>query len=481
MAPPEQTPGPDAAAADLYAGLAAATPEQRTATVLRLIEGAPDGRLVLPARGAAGAVLDDVKLGRAAVRRTPGAAGSPAWWSADVEGACLKSAVLRGAKLRRADLRGADLRRADLSGADLSQASLSGATLEEANLADAELAGVRLARAALGGADLRGARMEEADARGAGLRFADLRAAALDAADVRQADLWGANLENASASRADIRRAVLREANLRAADLSGADLRGADLSRADLRGARLAGADLRGAVLSGADLCDAALTDAHLQGVDLSSCDLARARVSGAWLEKARLERRQFGGAVGEEVAGDYGGARKSYLVLERAFDELGDHDAASWAYRRRRRVQKRESLRRARAAWGEGRPWAALRPAALAVGDQLVEWVCDYGESIPRVLLTLLATAVLFTALYRASGAVVREEKVGGESARAVTNDPVELALFSLLAMAAPGNPPEGLYPRGPWAYLLMSAQSILAVFLIGLLGFVAGNRIRR
>ncbi len=46
---------------------------------------------------------------------------------------------------------------------------------------------------------------------------------------------------------------------------------------------------------------------------------------------------------------------------------------------------------------------------------------------------------------------------------------------------MTAPGNPPDYLLPRNELAYLLSGVQTVLSLFLTGLMGFVAGNRIRR
>jgi hypothetical protein len=64
---------------------------------------------------------------------------------------------------------------------------------------------------------------------------------------------------------------------------------------------------------------------------------------------------------------------------------------------------------------------------------------------------------------------------------ARCGRPDGKDLALFSLTAMTSPGNPPDYLVPRNEWAYLLTGVQTVLSIFLTVLMGFVAGNRIRR
>jgi uncharacterized protein YjbI with pentapeptide repeats len=390
----------------------------------------------------------------------------------DLRKARLRGVRLRGAKLARLDLRGADLR-----GSSLGMADLRGTLLDEADLREADFAGADLRGASLAEADLRGAMLEDADFRRAGLRFAKLEGAALEGANLRGADLWGASAPDADFAGSDLRGATLREADLSRADLSGADLRGAALGQAALAGAKLRGADLRRASIQGATLDDADLGDARLQGLDLTVCSLARVKLCDAWLEKARLRCEQLGGAVGEEVAGQHDRARKAYLGLERMFEAMGDPDAASWAYRRKRRMQKLDALHRGRAALASGDRRGAASGYAAFAGDQVVEWICDYGESIPRILATMLLVYLSFTALYGLTGAVVRVE--GGN--RVVTRSPFDLAVYSLLAIATPGNPPVGLAPRSVAVQFLGGLQALIGIGLTGLLGFVAGNRMRR
>jgi hypothetical protein len=171
----------------------------------------------------------------------------------------------------------------------------------------------------------------------------------------------------------------------------------------------MTGADLRGAVLTGANLRDAVLRDARLQEVGLSQCEIAHISLGGAKLDDTQLRLKQLDGAIGEELAGDVERAAQGYLALERNFEGLGDHDAASWAYRRRRRMQKGEALAQARAAW-KGRRWRrALGRYAQYACDEFVEWMCDYGESVPRVLASLAVVYVAFTLIYAVTGSVAR------------------------------------------------------------------------
>lgn len=417
---------------DLMTALAAATPADRTTLILRLLADHPAQRVTLP-----GAALDGVDLGGGAV----------------------------------------GLGQADLTGAGLRRAKLGGAILERATLPGADLAGADLSAANLAGADLVGSLLEDADLTGASLRFATLAAAVFDGAKLNRADLWGVKAGGGVFAAADLREAVLEEADLTGADLSGADLRGAVLRKCRLHRADLSGADLRDAVLAGADLSGATLRDAKLQDVSLVGCDLTHVHLCDARLDRTRLLREQLAGRVGEEAAREYELARRAYLVLERNFVELGDPDASSWAYRRRRRVTKWESLRQARARWDGGHMVGTAKGLLAFAQDQLVEWVCDYGESVWRALGTLLVVFAVFLAVYWATGAVVRVKGDEREPADRVS----EYVLYSMAATTSPGNPPQGLGAADEASYLLTGVHSFAAIFLIGLLGFVAGNRIRR
>jgi hypothetical protein len=105
---------------------------------------------------------------------------------------------------------------------------------------------------------------------------------------------------------------------------------------------------------------------------------------------------------------------------------------------------------------------------------------MCDYGESVRRVLGSLAAVYATFTLIYALTGSVVREVEIPGGSVRVPTRNPVVLAIFSLLVMTT-GSPEGGLAPRGDFTLLLMGVHAFLGIALTGLLGFVLGNRIRR
>jgi uncharacterized protein YjbI with pentapeptide repeats len=440
----------DGDVAAIVARLEGAPPAVRLMILETMIASHPEGRLHLPGDENRRPDLGAMELSE--VR----------WRQAVLCFANLQGADLTDSHLASADLRGAALDHADLSRADLSGADLSGAGMGETVLADALLEDANLDRVSL--------------------RFANLRGAILEGSRLTGADLWGAVLEGADLSDTAMRGALAGEVMAAGADLSRADLRDTDWTGARLSGATLVDADLRGAVLKGADLRGASLAGAQLQEVSLTTCELAGAHWADARLSKTRMKRGQLGPVVGEEAERKYEAAGQAYLALERNFIELGDPGAASWAYRRRRRMEKFATRGRAATAARNGHMIEAAIEGIRFCGDQLVEWICDYGESISRVFLTLAVVFTLFTVLYGVTGSVLRAETgPQGQQLQVVTRDPVDLAIFSLMAMTTSGLPTITLTPVNVYVNILTGFQALFGIFLTGLLGFVAGARIRR
>ncbi len=400
--------------------------------------------------------------------------GAP-WWDAALGGIRLGGRDLAGASLRRADLSGADLAGADLSGASCSGLVLRRARLEEANFHGADLIGGVLNGVNAGEADFSDTLLEDANLSGARLRFANFAGAVMDGADLSGADLWGAKLPGIAAERASFRGSRLDEAQLANADLATAELVGATLRRANLSGAQLRGANLREAVLDGANLEGSDLSSAVLPHVSLISCNLRYIRVAGAWLERTRMRAHQLGGAIGEEVAGEFEAAREGYIVLEQNFRTLGSADDASWAFRRRRRMGKRLHAQLARAALGR-RDIGAVMPALRWLGDMAAEWLCDYGESVTRVLRAFLVVLFCFAAIYWLTGCLEPREGVAAGGGFRL----IDYILFSLDSMTTVGTSEVGVRPSGQLGVLLSSVQTVMGTVLLGLFGFVLGVRMR-
>ena len=89
---------------------------------------------------------------------------------------------------------------------------------------------------------------------------------------------------------------------------------------------------------------------------------------------------------------------------------------AASWAYRKRRRMGKLSSLYAKALEFHKHRDWSnTLRSYARYATEQFVEWLCDYGESVPRVMASMMAVYVSFILLYKLTNSVVRVYQTSG------------------------------------------------------------------
>lgn len=470
------------ASSDVHDRLEGATPEERVAILLDLLENQKP--LELPGGLGRRTNLSGVDLRPDRLRPTLSGdiSAPPSWWDTAAGRLDLSGVKLAYANLSNANLEGADLRNIDLNHAVLRDANLQRALLESANLEGADLAGANLQEALLSGANLQGAMLEDANFRKAGMRFADLSKAALENATLARADLWGARLEKIEAANANLRGAHLEEANLQGADLTAADLSQAVLRKANLQNAKLQSVKLTGALLRNANLEGAVLKNTRLEGMDLSECKLTHIHLAGTHLDQAQFSVKQLGGAIGEELTANFEAAASAYLALEQNFNRRGDLDSASWAYRKKRRMQKCATRRLAGRAFAKGRWFSGVRNSLKSAGDQLAEWVCDYGESVPRIIISLLALMLLFMAIYGVTGSVVRiEQAPNGGIVRVTTRSLSDLALFSTSMMLAKDTTHVGLAPRGELTFLLTNAQTFLGLFLSGLLGFVLGHRLRR
>lgn len=395
-------------------------------------------------------------------------------------GAALPSATLRGLELP-----GVDLARADLSDASCSGIKLQGACLEQAVLSRADFTGADLGGVRGGQAGFDGALIEDARLDGASFRFAHFADAVLDGSSLVGTDLWGAVLTGMSAERASLRDARLDEAKAAGADFRDSDLSGASLRRADFGGACLRGATMRDAQFGGASFHGADLTRAVLPFADLAGCDLTHVRLAGAWLERTRMTANQLGGAVGEEVAGEYPAAYDAYTALELNFRSLGRGEDESWAYRKRRRMGK--LAHRAAVAAAFKRPvtlsaaLSAWRHGGSYLVDGFVEWLSDYGESLTRVLRAIIVVLLVFAALFWVTDGLVPREDMPESLHRGWTVLVLDHLLFSLNSMTTVGPGLVELKPASELAVLLSSVETVFGTVLIGLFGFVLGARMRR
>ena len=330
--------------------------------------------------------------------------------------------------------------------------------------------------------NLSGLNLNRLDLRGIDLSLSDLRNIIFSVCDLRGTSLFGSDLSGSQFWSARLQGSNLRQTYFdEESKLNYAHLEDADLSYARLEGTSLYGAyfdDRSRLYQTYLDKVD--LTEADLEAVDLRQVARLRwLRVYLAKLDRTQFYAYQLEDAIGEEVQCKYLQAARAYRVLKANFQQLGQYSDASWSYRKERRMEKLAALEKAKEAWQKHDWKEAILCYAKVAGDQLVEWVCDYGESVPRVLGSLLVIYVLFTLVYGLTWSVIRVHATATAIIREPTRNLVDLARFSLGAMTTMDL--AGLEPRNGLVELLAGLEALLGIALTGLLGFVVGNRIRR
>ena len=96
-------------------------------------------------------------------------------------------------------------------------------------------------------------------------------------------------------------------------------------------------------------------------------------------------------------------------------------------------------------------------------------------------MLRAFLVTILVFAAIYGATGSLTRLVEGVAGPARVVTRNPADLLVYSFLNMLSTSAPDIGLRPISPVFYLLTSMQGAIGIVLIGLFGYVLGNRMHR
>lgn len=451
-------------------------PSKVDATAAARVDAVLDALSQSGTPSAAALDLKGLRLDRTMLADRVGAGAAPIWWDAAHAGLQLAGRDLTGSVFEETDLSGANLSGARMAGVLGRSARFTGANIEETDFSGADLSGACFRDVAGGEARFDEAMLEDARFDEAAMRFARFPRALLDGASFSGADLWGADFTGADADYTLFKGTRLDEARLDDVNLTHADFEGASLKKAQLVGSRLRGANFTGVKLDGANLAKADLSETSLVRLNLSTCTLTHARFAGAWLNGTRMRIEQLGGAVGEEIDGDYRGAESSYLSLEQNFKSIGAKEEASWAYKRGRRMGRMQAGTEAARAWQARDGRALARHGYRWASDWFVEWLCDYGESLSRIARAFLIVIVVFAVLYGLAGGLIRE---GGNGRP--TYNPLDLASYSALNMMT-ANPPEiGIKPVGRFTNLMVGLEGAAGIILMGLFGFVLGNRLRR
>ena len=157
-----------------------------------------------------------------------------------------------------------------------------------------------------------------------------------------------------------------------------------------------------------------------------------------------------------------------------------------SWAYCKERQMEKLE-------AWQNG--WNALskhewRKATInlkkSIFDLFLELLCNYGESTRQVIawmafLLFVVGPLLFSGLggFVWSDSLTNDYFAQQSSWHRLGFWYYHYLLYTLDVLTTASF--SGLQPINDWVKLASGFFAIAGIFLVGLLGFVAGNRIRR
>jgi uncharacterized protein YjbI with pentapeptide repeats len=434
------------------------------------------------------------------------------WTRERLEAAIAENGGPKGLNLAGADLSDLDLTRMDLHGIVLIRWAKENKTHIVANLQGVNLEWANLQGAYLWSVNLQGVNLMFVNLQGACLGHANLQEANLEDAKLQEADMGFANLQGACLGGANLQGAYLDLTNLQEVYLDLANLQKASLGSANLKKANLGQANLQEVYLGRANLQEADLRFADLREVDLLDVEeggLLGIKIYRAKLDHTALKREQLGPKIGDERAREYREARDAYLALKRNFEDLGDYEAASWSYIKERQMEKATKAPwRCREYYGQEEPfprpvrglfgklWPNIRQWRYGVlpcwsplvwwfwfkytlkwgGDWFVEGLCKYGESISRVLFWMAAALLGFAAYYGRIGGVLLVEPNGEIK--------IATSFWHYLVYSAGAFTTTGFarfQAVDDWVRLVTAIQAIVGIFLAGLLGFVAGNRIRR
>ena len=254
---------------------------------------------------------------------------------------------------------------------------------------------------------------------------------------------------------------------------SGQSMEGFSLRYAALEGLKLSNKrsrDLRGAELLKANLAGANLNEALLQDAELLGASLEGARLEQtAWGERCINEQR----AVEVERQGDrakaldhYKEAEVVYRSLRRAYAARAEARQAGLFFR-----QEMTMGRKQMPLWSASRAWS-----------KLVDLVCAYGESPPRVIVSALAFNLICGVGYFFAGILSPEGPVAFDpSAGLATNlsNFAECVYYSVVTFTTLGYSDEA---RQIWIVRpLASAQAFIGAFMMALFVVVFGKRMTR
>jgi uncharacterized protein YjbI with pentapeptide repeats len=302
-------------------------------------------------------------------------------------------------------------------------------------------------------------------------------------------DFSGRDLAGMDLSGIILSYANLQEVNLDNARMVGAWLRRTNLERAYIREADLSQARFFEANLTETEFWRTDLSRASFRGTYLVRTRLLEANLDGAYFHRARMdntemEASQLGGSIGEERDREYSRAIEAYTRLKANFESLGRYADAHWAYRRERRMRKMWAGQQARGGWEKGNRRQVIKHWSNWASDWFVELLCDYGGSAWRVVGWIAVTLfVVGPVLISVLGGLEWTGSHRGIYSKLPTVRQkwgytyFQYLLYMLDTFTTANF--SGLEPETDALRIVSGLMAVWGIFLVGLLGFVAGNRI--
>ncbi len=233
-----------------------------------------------------------------------------------------------------------------------------------------------------------------------------------------------------------------------------------------------------GNIFEGAELTDVSLHLAELHGSDLRWSNfvgplMAETPTLARMLQEHPEKQR---GELEDQLARAIYDAIDTYRRLAGMWNGLGLYSDEARAYRYAKRLELKAAsiaLRRHSSevplSPASGQP-SRRRALQIVVGHSIANALCGFGESLGRITLWILGVVLATGALFSIFNGVQHDN-----SSKASVAESFTYAVKNLV-----GGTATGLHLRTNWQ-LVGAAETIVALVLIGLFGFVLGNKLRR
>lgn len=355
--------------------------------------------------------------------------------------------------------------------------------------------------------DLRFLRLTHCNLSGTKLNSTNLGGAFLFGCDLSKIDSWFGHFRHAS----------LRQCYITASRFIHGRFEGTSFAHSNLENTKLINAQFnRETWFYQTRLYCTDFSEAYLERVNLAEAStLFGVRLYLAQLEGTVIDFDMFEGKLGEELAGEFVKAAKAYLAIKANLETRGFYLEAGKAY-----VKERQMKKAAKSPWNARRCYGAAKlgdkyefskdqnKMALTqlgtqwwqprlwlfyishtknwISDWFVELLCNYGESIGRVLFWIGAILIVIGPLltWRAGGLdwsskneTIYQNLPNNMQKQTYAYFQYILYMIDTFTTADFSK----MEPANDVVRLLSGFFALVGIFLAGLLGFVTGNRIRR